>query len=318
MGANTSTMKGPAPGKPVAKRCPNGQIVPLSAQCPGTVKPIPTPIIITQEPQETGESEEIHASPQSKYCPGFVGLYPMNVKCPPTLQKYCPGYAMMFPGGTGCPLPMSSQEQEQEQEQSPTPYTGPVSIGTPYIGRDGFYNMIGCDPYPAPVKLQCPKEQSVTGGEYRYGRWDNNICPGQGVPLEKPVVMTFPIPPNTTDLNLLANGDPVPNVAKHYMLRYTCDKSNPTPSVQQPLPPVQYKNPVTLQPLAPPPAPVQYTKPVTIQPFAPPPAPTTSNMVRVESFGSNTFLTTNQLIMLFIIIIFIVMIVGAYKNNYIM
>ena len=73
----------------------------------------------------------------------------------------------------------------------------------------------------------CPTGQFITSGSFKYGRWNNNICPGPGVNSSTPVSYgIFNLPPvclqgvNSCNFGNNASlpqifSDPLPGVGKH-------------------------------------------------------------------------------------------------------
>ena len=73
----------------------------------------------------------------------------------------------------------------------------------------------------------CPTGQFITSGSLKYGRWDNNVCPGVGVNSSTQTSYeVFNLLPsclqganscNLGNVNnlILTYGDPFPGVAKH-------------------------------------------------------------------------------------------------------
>ena len=77
------------------------------------------------------------------------------------------------------------------------------------------------------VNPSCPTGQFIASGSLKFGRWDNNICPGPGVNSSTPVSFDiFNLPFSClqgvsscnlrSSSNLIQNfGDPSPGVSKH-------------------------------------------------------------------------------------------------------
>ena len=77
------------------------------------------------------------------------------------------------------------------------------------------------------ASILCPTGQFITSGSFKYGRWDNSICPGPGVNASTPAsFQTFNLPSiclqgvNSCSVGNNASlpqiyGDPIPGVSKH-------------------------------------------------------------------------------------------------------
>ena len=73
----------------------------------------------------------------------------------------------------------------------------------------------------------CPPGQFITSGSLKYGRWNNNICPGTGINISTPISFEiFSLPFDClhgvqgcflgySDRLISVFGDPFPGVGKH-------------------------------------------------------------------------------------------------------
>ena len=89
--------------------------------------------------------------------------------------------------------------------------------------KNNYYNS--CENIP--FKIICPTGQFIESGSFKYGRWDNTICPGPGVNSSTPVNFDiFKLPfgclqgVNSCNFGVSNNlirsfGDPFPGVSKH-------------------------------------------------------------------------------------------------------
>ena len=77
--------------------------------------------------------------------------------------------------------------------------------------------------------LKCPPNKKITGGNIKYGRWDNKLCPHPTVNSStKPIFKTYPLLnyPEIVKSGIISNNnlkdDPYGGVYKHYSVDYTC------------------------------------------------------------------------------------------------
>ena len=79
----------------------------------------------------------------------------------------------------------------------------------------------------APASVRCQPGQFISSGSFKYGRWDNSICPGPGVNSSTPSrLQIYNLPPRclqgayscdlgNSSFRAVIFGDPYPGVFKH-------------------------------------------------------------------------------------------------------
>jgi len=115
-------------------------------------------------------------------------------------------------------------------------------FGDPYVGTfKQFVLTPTCGPAPAALfsdnvvsgcetqkmVLKCPPNKKITGGTFRYGKWDDNKCDRTGATKKE---MTYALPKyciGQNTCNVEANnglyGDPNPNVFKQATFTADCN-----------------------------------------------------------------------------------------------
>lgn len=118
----------------------------------------------------------------------------------------------------------------RKKKTAPAPAPAPVtkSAGTPAAPANVNKQISGCEADTA--LLRCDSGL-IKGGNLRYGRWDNSVCPHPTVNASTlPKEKTYPVPNiclgkkecSLAGYNAFLNEDVYPNVYKQWEAKYQC------------------------------------------------------------------------------------------------